>query len=134
MSLLVQENVKLGASVGVAAGPVGRQAEGSASMAVGENGKHPVGAFTYGYSKGLFAGAGVQGMWVSSNDAENKRFYGLTRDASATDCIFGNALDGCKPTNDISALQQSLAAVAAAVPGAGPTPNNFEKPPAEVTV
>eukprot|EP00955_Chlamydomonas_euryale_P057762 356889-Chlamydomonas_euryale.AAC.2 len=128
MSWLVQENVKLGASVGAAAGPVGRQAEGSARMAVGKDAK-PVGAFTYGYSKGLFAGVGVQGMWVSSNDHENKRFYGLAHEASAADCIFGNALDGCHPTDDIAALQRALTAAAASVPGAGTGPHTPDKPP-----
>ncbi len=61
-------NVELGGALSVAAGPLGRTAEA---------GVMPKAAvYSYSLSKGLFAGASLEGTAVDSNDKANARYYG----------------------------------------------------------
>ncbi|HWC60932.1 MAG TPA: lipid-binding SYLF domain-containing protein [Verrucomicrobiae bacterium] len=61
-------NVQLGADLSVAAGPVGRTAEGDVM---------PVAAvYAYSRSKGLFAGASIEGTVLLTNKDGNERYYG----------------------------------------------------------
>jgi len=65
--------VKLGASVSVAAGPVGRAAELEA-----RGGKGKVAAiFSYAISQGLFGGVSVDGAVLTPRKKENSKFYGV---------------------------------------------------------
>jgi lipid-binding SYLF domain-containing protein len=61
-------NVSIGGDVSVAAGPVGRVAEGDVL---------PVAAvYTYSRSKGLFAGASLEGTVLVAEDKKNAEYYG----------------------------------------------------------
>jgi lipid-binding SYLF domain-containing protein len=61
-------NFKLGADVSAAAGPVGRdlQADVTTTAAV----------YTYSRSKGLFAGASLEGAIIATQKTANDRYYG----------------------------------------------------------
>ena len=61
-------NVTLGGAMSLAAGPVGRDLEGS--MAVGAV------MYTYSRSQGLFAGVSLEGTVVYTRDEANAEFYG----------------------------------------------------------
>ena len=68
-------NVKLGADVSAAAGPVGRdlQADVTATAAV----------YTYSRSKGLFAGVSLEGAVIATQKTANERYYGKPVSARA---------------------------------------------------
>lgn len=88
VDLFLSKNMKLGLTLAVAAGPVGRAAEGSANVKLGKKTKEEAratGAFTYGYTKGLFGGAGVQGQFVSSRAKGTAHYYGIDKDSNVTD-------------------------------------------------
>jgi lipid-binding SYLF domain-containing protein len=61
-------NVTLGGAMSLAAGPVGRDAEGS--MTVGAV------MYTYSRSQGLFAGVSVEGTVIGTRDTTNAEYYG----------------------------------------------------------
>jgi lipid-binding SYLF domain-containing protein len=61
-------NVTLGGAMSLAAGPVGRDLEGS--MAVGAV------MYTYSRSQGFFAGVSLEGTVVYTRDEANAEFYG----------------------------------------------------------
>ena len=61
-------NVTLGGNMSLAAGPVGRDLEGS--MTVGAV------MYTYSRSQGLFAGVSLEGMVIGTRDTANAEYYG----------------------------------------------------------
>ena len=61
-------NVTLGGAMSLAAGPVGRDLEGS--MTVGAV------MYTYSRSQGLFAGVSLEGMVIGTRDTANAEYYG----------------------------------------------------------
>lgn len=61
-------NVTLGADASVAAGPVGRDAHVAVAPTAA--------VYTYSRSKGLFAGAAVEGAIIATEKRENARYYG----------------------------------------------------------
>jgi SH3 domain-containing YSC84-like protein 1 len=61
-------NFTLGGNMSLAAGPVGRDAEGS--MTVGAV------MYTYSRSQGLFAGVSVEGTVIGTRDTTNAEYYG----------------------------------------------------------
>lgn len=61
-------NVKLGADVSAAAGPVGRDAQGAVTATAA--------VYTYSRSKGLFAGAALEGAVIATEKDSNARYYG----------------------------------------------------------
>lgn len=67
-----QGQVKFGAELGVAAGPVGRVASGS--IDAGPGGIAP--CYSYSHSKGLFIGISLEGSVVASRPDVNRSFYG----------------------------------------------------------
>lgn len=74
-------NVTLGADASVAAGPVGRDAHAGVT---------PTAAiYTYSRSKGLFAGASLEGAIIATQKTANHRYYG--RPVSAADILSGEA-------------------------------------------
>ncbi|GAX78323.1 hypothetical protein CEUSTIGMA_g5765.t1 [Chlamydomonas eustigma] len=106
-----QDNVKLGIGIAVAAGPVGRQAEGTANIKLGQaqqNEERMVPCFCYGHTKGLFAGIGVQGMFLTSKDSENSRYYGLPGTHTSQDMLFGPVLEGRPASEATQNLWQAL--------------------------
>jgi len=64
--------IKLGGNLSIAAGPVGREADGSAH--VGDGGV--AACYSYSHSRGLFAGVSLQGAIMVTRDSDNTRFYG----------------------------------------------------------
>lgn len=83
---LLSSEFTLGAKGGVAAGPVGRSAEGSTDV------KLDAEIYSYARSKGLFAGLSIEGARVNADRKGNKRFYGrdpdpldLVRESTAAD-------------------------------------------------
>jgi lipid-binding SYLF domain-containing protein len=72
-------NVTLGADASVAAGPVGRDAHAGVT---------PTAAiYTYSKSKGLFAGASLEGAVIATQKTANARYY--HRPVSAADILSG---------------------------------------------
>jgi lipid-binding SYLF domain-containing protein len=66
-------NLTLGGNLSVAAGPIGRTAEGSVALGAA--------MFTYSRSQGLFAGVSLEGTVLSTRDELNRDYYG---DSSVT--------------------------------------------------
>ena len=64
--------LKIGADVSVAAGPVGRSV--AADLRAGDKGF--TGCFSYSHSQGLFAGMSLEGAVLLARDSDNKKFYG----------------------------------------------------------
>ena len=72
MNAFMQNKFKLGADVGLAAGPLGGHA--SAAKATSLKG----GIYSYSRSKGAFAGVSIEGAGISSQPDLNKGYYGST--------------------------------------------------------
>ena len=67
---LVQDSVKLGAEVSVAAGPVGRSAEGATDAQLHAE------ILSYSRTRGLFAGVSLEGAVVKQDKDDNEKLYG----------------------------------------------------------
>jgi len=67
---LVQDSVKLGAEASVAAGPVGRSAEGATDAQLHAE------ILSYSRSQGLFAGLSLDGSVVKQDAEDNEKLYG----------------------------------------------------------
>lgn len=61
-------NIQLGGELSVAAGPIGRTAGGDVMPKAA--------IYTYSRSKGLFAGASLEGAIIKTNEDANRRYYG----------------------------------------------------------
>ena len=72
-------NVTLGAGMSIAAGPVGRTAEGSVALQAV--------MYTYSRSQGAFAGVSLEGTVIATRDDANTEFYG--KQVTATDILSG---------------------------------------------
>jgi SH3 domain-containing YSC84-like protein 1 len=81
-------NVTLGGALSVAAGPVGRDAEGSLTLGAA--------MYTYSRSQGLFAGVSLEGTVIGTRDEANAEYYG--KPVMATDILSGKVPppDGAK--------------------------------------
>src|SRR5512136_1019835 len=73
----------LGADVGIAAGPLGRQAEASTDSALKAE------ILSYSKSRGLYAGLTLQGSSIQQDRKANRAFYG--KDISPEDLLAGKA-------------------------------------------
>jgi len=67
---LLQDNVKLGADVSAAAGPVGRTAEGATDAEMHAE------ILSYSRTRGLFAGVSLDGAVLKQDNDDNRRLYG----------------------------------------------------------
>jgi lipid-binding SYLF domain-containing protein len=67
---LIQDSVKLGAEMSVAAGPVGRSAEGATDAQLHAE------ILSYSRTRGLFAGASLDGSVVKQDKDDNQKLYG----------------------------------------------------------
>ncbi|KAI8844296.1 hypothetical protein BJ741DRAFT_655945 [Chytriomyces cf. hyalinus JEL632] len=77
-------NVTFGANLSIAAGPVGRSAEGAGSVA----NMAPI--YSYSKTKGLFAGVSFEGLVIITRKETNARFYGgLSGTATPQDLLSG---------------------------------------------
>jgi lipid-binding SYLF domain-containing protein len=70
MKKLVQDSVKLGAELSVAAGPVGRSAEGATDAQLHAE------ILSYSRSRGLFGGASLDGAVYKQDQDDNQKLYG----------------------------------------------------------
>ena len=70
MKKLVQDSVKLGAELSVAAGPVGRSAEGATDAQLHAE------ILSYSRTRGLFAGLSLDGAVVKQDSDDNQKLYG----------------------------------------------------------
>lgn len=66
-------NLKLGADVSAAAGPVGRDLQGAVTPTAA--------VYTYSRSKGLFAGVSLEGAIIGTQKTANARYYGRVVEA-----------------------------------------------------
>lgn len=64
------DKVTLGGDVGVAAGPVGRHAEASTDADLKAS------IYSYSMSKGMFAGASLEGAVITADDPANEAYWG----------------------------------------------------------
>jgi lipid-binding SYLF domain-containing protein len=78
---LLHDKLKLGADIGVAAGPVGRDAQASTTELAN------AGFLTYSRNKGVFAGVDLNGDVVNQNIKDTEQYYGH-------DVSFDRILDG----------------------------------------
>lgn len=67
---LLQNNVKLGGSISVAAGPIGREAGADTDLKLNAQ------ILSYSRSKGLFAGAALEGAVINTSDRDMQDVYG----------------------------------------------------------
>ena len=72
VSQLLDDRFTVGGSLGVTAGPVGRTAEASTNPGL------DAGILAYSRSKGLFAGATLEGASLRMDKSDNESFYGTT--------------------------------------------------------
>jgi SH3 domain-containing YSC84-like protein 1 len=82
---LVQDSVKLGAEISIAAGPVGRSAEGATDVQLHAE------ILSYSRTRGLFAGVSLDGAIVKQDWDDNEHVYG--RKVSAKDILFGDEVE-----------------------------------------
>jgi lipid-binding SYLF domain-containing protein len=88
-------NVTIGADVSAAAGPVGRAAEANVAPTAA--------VYTYSRSKGLFAGASLEGAVIGTRKGANQRYYG--RPVTAYDILHGRVA----PPPGVGVLRGALA-------------------------
>ena len=91
MEKLLSSKFKLGADASVAAGPVGRHAEGETDW------KMRAEVLTYSRARGVFAGLTVNGAVIEQDDDATRAFYG--HQASFRDILQGKvaAPSGSEP-------------------------------------
>jgi lipid-binding SYLF domain-containing protein len=70
LNSLLKDKVELGAEIGVAAGPVGREAAASTDARL------TAGILSYSRSKGAFIGAAIKGAVISPDNDLNEAVYG----------------------------------------------------------
>lgn len=96
VNALSQNNVTLGGDVSVAAGPVGRTAEGSVTAVSA--------IYAYSRSKGLFAGVSLEGAIVTEQNDVNEAFYGKA--VTATEILNGTVQQPEQANHLYNALSQ----------------------------
>lgn len=95
---LVQDSVKLGAEASVAAGPVGRSAEGATDVQLHAE------ILSYSRTRGLFAGVSLDGAMVKQDRDDNAQLYG--RRITARDILIKGEV---APPAAAAPLDQALA-------------------------
>ena len=93
---LLNNNIKLGAGVSVAAGPVGREAGAATDLALNAQ------ILSYSRSKGLFAGAALEGAVIETANDDMEDVYGPN--VTAREVLFG----GVKPPAEVTAFAKTL--------------------------
>lgn len=95
---LLENKFTLGADASVAAGPVGRDAEGKTDWQMTSS------VYSYSRSRGLFAGVALDGMVVAEDKDANTSYYGA--DNTAQSILFKNTV---QPSDKGKELIQTLA-------------------------
>jgi SH3 domain-containing YSC84-like protein 1 len=78
---LMETNLKLGGNISVAAGPIGREAEAATDLKLNAQ------ILSYSRSKGLFAGAALEGAVIETANSDMRDVYGAGVNARAV--LFG---------------------------------------------
>ena len=94
---LMETNVKLGGNVSVAAGPIGREAGAATDLKLNAQ------ILTYSRSKGLFAGASLEGAVIETARGDMRDVYGAN--ATAREVLFGT---GVKAPEEVTALAKTI--------------------------
>jgi SH3 domain-containing YSC84-like protein 1 len=94
---LLQNNVKLGGSLSVAAGPVGREAGAATDLKLNAQ------ILTYSRSKGLFAGAALEGAVIETADNDMRDVYGPN--VTAKQVLFDGTV---KPPMELTAFAKTV--------------------------
>lgn len=115
-------SINLGADIGVALGPLGRALEGNVGASTGA--VAPI--YTYSLSKGLYAGASLDGKVIVTRHHVNENFYGRRVSGS-------ELLSGAVPTPP-AAQPLYDALTRCHVYATGNTPNNKRAPPQQPTI
>jgi lipid-binding SYLF domain-containing protein len=97
---LVNNEFKIGADAGVAAGPVGREASASTDASMRAE------ILSYSRARGLFAGINLNGASISADEDANKRFYG--KPLKTADIIF-QKMAGSNVPSVVATWQSTLA-------------------------
>jgi len=97
---LVNNEFKVGADAGVAAGPVGRDASASTDVSMRAE------ILSYSRSRGLFAGINLNGASITADEDANKRFYG--KPLKTADIIF-NGMAGPSVPSAVASWESTLA-------------------------
>jgi lipid-binding SYLF domain-containing protein len=95
---LMETNVKLGGNASVAAGPVGREAGAATDLKLNAQ------ILSYSRSKGLFAGAALEGAVIETANDDMKEVYGP--DATARQVLFEGTV---QPPAEVTALSKTIA-------------------------
>ena len=95
---LVQDSVKLGAEMSVAAGPVGRSAEGATDAQLHAE------ILSYSRTRGLFAGVSLDGSVIKQDKEDNEELY--RRKISAKQILIGGEVTA---PPEAEALRHALA-------------------------
>lgn len=93
---LVQDSIKLGAELSAAAGPVGRTAEGATDVQLHAE------ILSYSRTRGLFAGASLDGAVVKQDKDDNKALYG--RKISASDILIRGEVEAPQSAQPLDAV------------------------------
>jgi lipid-binding SYLF domain-containing protein len=97
MKKLVQDSVKLGGELSVAAGPVGRSAEGATDAQLHAE------ILSYSRSRGLFGGASLDGAVYKQDEEDNQKVYGHR--VTAKEILIDGTV---RPTRAAQALDSTL--------------------------
>jgi len=114
MKSLLSSKFKLGAGGSVAAGPVGRDAEGSTDW------KMRAQVLTYSRARGIFAGLNVNGALIAQGKDDTRAFYG--RMVPFKTILNGNIEPPTEANNFIGALAKYSGGAPAPATPATPTP------------
>lgn len=93
---LLETNVKLGGNISVAAGPIGREAGAATDLKLNAQ------ILSYSRSKGLFAGAALEGAVIETAGGDMKDVYGAN--ATAKSVLF----DGASAPEALTALSKTI--------------------------
>jgi lipid-binding SYLF domain-containing protein len=93
---LLETNVKLGGNLSVAAGPIGREAGAATDLKLNAQ------ILSYSRSKGLFAGAALEGAVIETANGDMKDAYGANATSRAV--LFG----GTPTPQDLTAFTKTI--------------------------
>ena len=101
---LLQNNIKLGGSISGAAGPIGREAAAETDLKLNAQ------ILSYSRSKGLFAGAALEGAVIETANGDMRDVYGP--DATAKSVLFDGTV---KAPQEVTAFVKTIEGI---TPGA----------------
>lgn len=100
LDAVIHNQIKLGADLSVASGPVGRGMEAATTTNLGAD------IYSFARAKGLFAGVSFEGAFIKAREDWNRMFYG--RPATARQIVILRQVTGVKA----DALKSALVAAA----------------------